>query len=169
MRAMLDQSIGDSAHVTEVQVRWAECDPAGIVYYPQFFTYFEVGCTDFFATRIGSDDWRAYFRRHGLMWTPRIEVTARFRASARCYERLNVHTRIADVARKIITLEFQIKRKSDDQLLAEGQVKAVFTNADGHAASIPPAVADWLLYGGPPPEPNATTGPTVNSPASTNS
>lgn len=129
-------------HVTEVRVRWNECDPAGIVYFPNYFTYFELGSMDYLRSR--REEWQALRRRFGFASFPRVEATARYRVSARFDDLLEVHTRVGDVARKVVTFQFQLFRQADGVLLAEGHVKAALTSADGRAMIIPPAVAAWF-------------------------
>jgi len=130
-------------HVTEIRVRWSECDPAGIVYFPHYFTYFELGCWDYVRSRNAS--WRALAARFGVVSFPRVEAAARYRASARHEDVVAVYTHVSHVARKVITFEFRIYRQVDGVLLTEGHMKIAPTNAQRRAAVISPAFADWLL------------------------
>jgi acyl-CoA thioester hydrolase len=135
--------LSGSTQVTEIRVRWNECDPAGIVYFPNYFTYFELGSMDFLRAR--REEWQALRERFGFASFPRVEATARYRVSARFDDILAVHTRVRDVARKVVTFEFQLYRQHDGVLLAEGHVKAAFVDAERRAMVIPPVVAAWLL------------------------
>jgi len=36
-------------HATTVQARWSDVDPAGIVFYPRFFEWYDLGCETLFA------------------------------------------------------------------------------------------------------------------------
>jgi acyl-CoA thioester hydrolase len=147
---MQGERVTDPVHVTEVRVRWSECDPAGIVYFANYFTYFELGTFDYLRRR--SADWRAICRRFGFVGFPRVEAFARYRAPARFDDLLAVHTRVREVARKVITFECHVYRQPEGALLAEGYLKIAPTNAEGRAALIPPALAAWLQGGPPPPE-----------------
>src|SRR5215208_4340974 len=95
--------------------------------------------------RARREEWQALRERFGFASFPRVEATARYRVSARFDDVLTVHTRVRDVARKVVTFEFQLYRQADGVLLAEGHVKAAFTDAERRAMVIPPAVAAWLL------------------------
>ena len=130
-------------HVTEIRVRWSECDPAGIVYFPHYFTYFELGCSDYVRSRNAT--WRALAARFGVVSFPRVEAHAHYRASARYEDVVAVHTHVSHVARKVITFEFRIYRQADGVLLTEGHMKIAPTNAQRRAAEISPAFAEWLL------------------------
>jgi len=37
-------------HTTQVQIRWSDVDPAGIVFYPRFFEWYDLGCEALFAS-----------------------------------------------------------------------------------------------------------------------
>jgi acyl-CoA thioesterase FadM len=41
-------------HATTVQVRWGDVDPAGIVFYPRFFEWYDLGCEALFTCRSSS-------------------------------------------------------------------------------------------------------------------
>jgi acyl-CoA thioester hydrolase len=129
-------------HVTELRVRWTECDPAGIVYFAHYLTYFELGTFEYLRGRGAS--WGVIRERYGFASVPRVEAHARFKASARYDDAIAVHTRVGDVSRKVITFESQVYRQADSALLAEGHIKVVLTTAEGRAATLPPDLVTWL-------------------------
>src|ERR687894_1360985 len=104
-------------HVTEIRVRWAECDPAQIVYFAHYLTYFELGSFEYLRSRGAT--WGAIRERYGFASVPRVEAHARFKASARYDDLLAIHTRVGDVGRKIVTFESAVYRQADARLLAE--------------------------------------------------
>ena len=129
-------------HVSELRVRWPECDPAGIVYFANYLMYFELGTMEYLRARGAS--WGALRHRYGFVGAPRVEALARYRASARYDDLLAVHAQVSDVARKIITFGAQVFRQPDQQLLAEGHIKIALTDAEGRAGVLPPALVAWL-------------------------
>jgi len=134
-------------HVTELRVRWTECDPAGIVYFAHYLTYFELGTFEYLRGRGAS--WAAIRDRYGFQSVPRVEAHARFKASARYDDLIAVHTRVGDVSRKVITFESQVYRQADNRLLAEGHIKVALTTAEGRAGPLPPDLVAWLQSDGP--------------------
>ena len=142
-------------HVTELRVRWTECDPAGIVYFGHYLTYFELGTFEYLRSRRAN--WGVIRERYGFQSVPRVEAHARFKASARYDDAIAVHTRIGDVSRKVITFESQVYRQPDGALLAEGYIKVVLTTPDGRAGTLPPDLVAWLESDAP--FPPATSGP----------
>jgi acyl-CoA thioester hydrolase len=134
--------VSAAPHVTELRVRWTECDPAGIVYFAHYLTYFELGTFEYLRSR--GANWGVIRDRYGFQSVPRVEAHARFKASARYDDAIAVHTRIGDVSRKVITFESRVYRQADNLLLAEGHIKVVLTTADGRAGTLPPALVAWL-------------------------
>ncbi|MCE9584081.1 MAG: acyl-CoA thioesterase [Planctomycetes bacterium] len=102
---------------TEVRVRLPETDAMGIVFHGAFFTYLEVGRTD-------------YLRNLGLAGSHAqpirdfANVVARaccdFRSSARFDEGLVIHVRIAEIRRTSFKFEFLIMHKQEARVVAEG-------------------------------------------------
>jgi acyl-CoA thioester hydrolase len=139
-------------HVHEIRVRWPECDPAGIVYFANYLMYFEMGTLEYLRARGAS--WGAIRHHYGFVGAPRVEATARYRASARYDDLIAVHTRIADVAAKIVTFGCEVRLPAKDQLLTEGHIKIALTGADGRAAVLPPEFVTWLQGDAPFPQPD---------------
>ena len=144
--------------VVEFRVRWPDCDPAGIVHFANFFTYFELGCMDYIRHR--GLDWAALYAQFGFKGFPRVEAHARYRAMARHDDRLASHAWVSEVTRKVVTFHCEVHRPSDGTLIAEGHLKAAFVGPNGRAMEVPPALAAWLR-GGPPPPGAVLTGDDV--------
>jgi len=134
--------VAATPHVTELRVRWHECDPAGIVYFANYLTYFELGTFEYLRSR--GANWGLIRERYGFQSVPRVEAHARFKASARYDDIIAVHTRVGDVSRKVITFESQVYRQADERLLAEGHIKVALTTAEGRAGALPPELVAWL-------------------------
>lgn len=102
---------------TEVRVRLPETDAMGIVFHGAFFTYLEVGRTD-------------YLRNLGLAGSHAqpikdfANLVARaccdFKSSARFDDPLVIHVRIAEIRRSSFKFEFRIVHKQEARVVAEG-------------------------------------------------
>jgi 4-hydroxybenzoyl-CoA thioesterase len=57
-------------------VEWGHCDPAGIVFYPQYLAWFD-DCTTALFTNAGMPT-RALFRAHEILGVPLVDVRVRF-------------------------------------------------------------------------------------------
>ena len=97
---------------TKVRVRYAETDAAEIVYYSNFFIYFEVGKMEM-------------FRELDLPYDrqlPMIEAHCDFKMTAKFDDLLEVHTTVPEVYEKGFKVESKVYREDDGKLnlIAEG-------------------------------------------------
>ena len=128
----------------EIHVEWGDCDPAGIVYFPRFFEYFDA-CTSALFEKAGFR--KAEMMQHyGLLGIPMIDTRAQFYAPASFGEVVVVETRITVWGRSSFQVEHKLYK--GDLLAAEGSEKRVWTVRDSRSAngirseSIPQEVRD---------------------------
>jgi 4-hydroxybenzoyl-CoA thioesterase len=110
----------------EIQVEWGDCDPAGIVYYPRYFEYFDA-CTNALFEQAGFRK-AEMLKKYGLLGIPMIDTRAQFYAPASFGDTVTVESRITEWGRS----SFQVEHKlyNSDQLAAEGSEKRVWTVRD---------------------------------------
>lgn len=63
-------------HRQRLRIGWGHCDPAGIVFYPQYFAYFDE-CTSALFAAAGLPLPELY-AAHGILGIPLVDVRARF-------------------------------------------------------------------------------------------
>lgn len=107
---------------TKVRVYWADCDPAGILYYGNFFRFFEFAEEELFSS-LGYP--RPEFMQENHMGFPRVETWARFRKPARQGDLIEVTGWIAERSEKSLLYRFEIRRDGDPELAAEGSYRVV--------------------------------------------
>jgi 4-hydroxybenzoyl-CoA thioesterase len=93
-------------HATTVQVRWGDVDPAGIVFYPRFFEWYDLGCEALFAA-LGLP-WPEAFPKYGIVGVPIVESGSRFVAPARYGDALTITSRVGWVKDKTFRMEHTI-------------------------------------------------------------
>jgi len=119
---------------TPVNVRYAETDQMGIVYYANYLVWFEVGrvawcrAKGFRYADMESKD------KHYLIVA---EASCRYRSSARFEDEIIVRTALARANDRVIRYQYEIRRKSDDELLATGETAHVVTDFDHRPARLP--------------------------------
>jgi len=119
---------------TTVNVRYAETDQMGIVYYANYLVWFEVGrvawckAKGFHYAEMESGDGRF------LMVA---EASCRYKAPARFEEDIVVRTALAKATDRVIRYQYEICRKSTGQLLAAGQTAHVVTDINFRPARLP--------------------------------
>lgn len=94
------------AHATTIQVRWSDVDAAGIVFYPRFFEWYDLGCETLFAS-LGLP-WPEAFPRYGIVGVPIVESGSRFTAPARYGDVLTIRSTVAWVKEKTFRMEHTI-------------------------------------------------------------
>ncbi|MEO8486213.1 MAG: thioesterase family protein [Betaproteobacteria bacterium] len=130
-------------HTTEFTVEFGDCDPARIVFYPNFFRWMDAASRHFFAAA-GVPSWHETERSDGIIGTPLVEASARFERPATYGERIAVETTIAEWRGKSFVMSHRIRR--GDTVLAEGREVRVFARrhpddpARIQAVEVPPAI-----------------------------
>jgi len=93
-------------HTTVVPVRWGDVDAAGIVFYPRFFEWYDLGCEALFAA-LGLP-WPELFPKHGIVGVPIVESGSRFASPARYGDTLEIRASVAWVKEKTFRMEYEI-------------------------------------------------------------
>lgn len=91
---------------TTVVVGWGECDPAAIVFYPNYMRWFNEAA-DALMARLGLD-WASTMVEHGTVGMPLVEVAAKFLYPSRYGDQLRIKSWVANVTRKTVTLRHDI-------------------------------------------------------------
>jgi len=107
---------------TEVRVRYAETDQMGVVYYANYFVWFEVGRVELF--RALGFSYKLLEREHQCI-LPVVDARCRYRSSARYDEQILIETSTALVRGSLVKFAYRVLRKDSDgaapTLLAEGE------------------------------------------------
>ncbi len=128
-----------------LRVRYAETDQMGIVYYANYFVWFEIGRTDF--CRQQGFAYRDMEDQDGL-YIMVAESCCRYKAPARYDDELQVKTWISACRKRVLTFAYEIYRASTDEILAEGETVHVITDREGHPRAMPDKYRE-LLEGAP--------------------
>ena len=105
------------------RVEWGDCDPAGIVFNPQFFRWFDHGTAMLYeAAGWAKQDMLARFDAAGC---PVVETSATFRAPCSYGDDVRITSEIAEVG----TSSFRIRHTltKDDQVCVVGEETRVWT------------------------------------------
>ena len=90
-----------------VRVRFGETDAAGIVFYPNFFMYFDLATQELFRRAPG--DWVADMRATGLGF-PIMESGGKFLAPLFHDDEIAIVSRVVDVRTRAFRIEHEIAR-----------------------------------------------------------
>ena len=131
------ERIGD----TRVRVRYAETDQMGVVYYANFFVWFEIGRVELLR-QLGFD--YKSMEIEDDCHIPVVDATCRYKAPARYDEELIVRTRAAVLRGYILKFSYRVVRASDGQLLAEGETAHVVTDSKMKRRMLPEKYVEVL-------------------------
>ena len=134
----------ESPTTTTFRARYAETYQMGVVYYANYLIWFEVGRTDF--CRQKGFAYRDMEKQDGL-YIIVAEARCRYHAPARYDDEIEVRTRLCAMRRRVITFEYEIRRRPDDELLAEGETVHVITDLSGRPRALPDKYRELLSSG----------------------
>lgn len=110
-----------------VEVRFGDCDPAGIVFFPRYHRWMDAASLHFFM-ECGIPPWHVLEKTTGIIGTPLLEHHARFISSATYGERLLISTHIAEWRSKTFIQKHIVTRGED--LICESAETRVFIVRD---------------------------------------
>jgi 4-hydroxybenzoyl-CoA thioesterase len=90
---------------TPLIVEWEDCDPAGIIFYPRFFAYFDRGAWNLWYS-LGLT--RDVMHERGAIGMPIIDAGAEFLYPCRFRDRLQLESRVEELRDKTVKLSHRI-------------------------------------------------------------
>lgn len=122
----------------DVTVTFGDCDPAGIVFFPNFCKWMDASSLNFFL-QCGVQPWRELAKSSGIIGTPLLEINTKFFRPATYGDRLQIITSVVEWKAKVFLQRHIIVR--DQVVICEGTEVRAFCvqlpGEDGRIASIP--------------------------------
>ena len=110
-----------------VEIRFGDCDPAGIVFFPRYHRWMAAASLHLFMT-CGVPPWHQLNHARGIIGTPLLEHHARFVKSATYGERLTIHTQVTEWRTKVFLQKHTVMR--GDELICESIETRIFCVRD---------------------------------------
>lgn len=101
-----------------VRVEFGDCDPAGIVWFPNFFRWIDAASRDFFA-QCGVPRWEETARTIGVIGTPLVDTHSRFLKTASYGDTLQIRTGVKEWRDKSFVQAYRIERAAKDGTAAD--------------------------------------------------
>jgi acyl-CoA thioester hydrolase len=117
-----------------LRVRYQETDQMGVVYYANFFVWFEIGRVEFLR-QLGFS-YRDMERVDGC-FTAVVEARCRYRAPARYDDEITIRTRLMFFRASMIQFGYELVRTADGAVLAEGETTHMVTDAQMKVRPLP--------------------------------
>ena len=129
-----------------LRVEWGQCDPAGIVFYPQFFVMFDTSTGLLFArTGLSPSEMR---KKYGILGMPLVDTGARFLLPCRFDEEIVIESSVETWGRTSFTVRHHLSKGGE--LAVDGFEKRVWASPDPErpgrikAQPIPPEIVAAL-------------------------
>lgn len=116
------------------KVHWSDTDAAGIVWFPNYFGWFEDAEEELYAVVVGRHR-QALLDEHRFAM-PRVEASAKYRAPVRAGQLIRIGIAATIENPRRLRYDFEMRIDADDTLIAEGFVRvacadrATFTPRD---------------------------------------
>ncbi len=120
-------SAGNDRFEYMIDISFGDCDPARIVFYPNFFYWFDTTYHWFLESR--GIDHTTMCEKLGTIGTGAIDVGATFKSAVRAGDRLRIVLEVEAWSEKTFRLGYKGYR--DDELIVEGyEVRGLFVQTD---------------------------------------
>lgn len=115
------------SHIHRVTIRFGDCDPAGIVFFPNFLKWMDESSLAFFMA-CGIPPWRELVKTRGIVGTPLLEIQTKFVKSATYGETIAIHTTVEAWSAKTFQHRHVVTR--GETLICEGTEIRAFVQRD---------------------------------------
>ena len=126
-----------------VRVQWGDCDPAGIVFYPRYFEWFDASTILLFEKATGMTKIRMLEKYNGA-GLALLEARAVFKVASQYGEDLQIETQVTEFRRSSFFVQHKVTK--GDVLALEGFETRLWTVRDAadknrlRSAPVPPEV-----------------------------
>ncbi|MFH0129995.1 acyl-CoA thioesterase [Variovorax sp. VaC1] len=127
--------------VYTARVEFGDCDPAGIVWFPNFFRWIDAASRHFFA-ECGVPRWEETTETLGVIGTPLVDTHTRFVKAASYGDTLRIAVRITEWREKSFVQTYRVTR-GEDLILECEEVRIFGAKREGggiRAVAIPGSI-----------------------------
>jgi acyl-CoA thioester hydrolase len=122
-------------------VRYAETDQMGVVYYGNYFTWFEVGRVEL-CRQLGFEYKRMEAEDDSYIVV--AEASCRYKRPARFDDLLKIRTRVTETQRRTIRFSYEIFK--DEEMIATGETLHVICDSQGRPKSLPDKYTKYFAH-----------------------
>ena len=91
----------------QVTVEWGHCDPAGIVYFPNYFSYFDSAANALFLRALGLNKYQM-LRKYDLVGIPVVDVGARFAVPSVFGDVVTIESTVVEIKRSSFRMQTSV-------------------------------------------------------------
>lgn len=117
-----------------IRVRYAETDQMGVVYYGNYFTWFEIGRVEL-CRQLGFEYKQMEAEDDSFIVV--AEASCRYKRPARFDDLLTIRTRILDSQRRTVRFGYELFNHTSGELIATGETLHVICDRQGRPKALP--------------------------------
>lgn len=128
-------------HTTELEVKFSEVDPLGIVWHGHYIRYFEDG-REAFGKKYGIG--YLAFYKHGFV-IPIVDIQCKFKRSLRYGDSVRIEIEFIPTEAAKMVFKYLLFNAGSGELVATGSSVQVFLDKEGSVLQLfaPPFFEDW--------------------------
>jgi 4-hydroxybenzoyl-CoA thioesterase len=112
---------------TKVEIQFGDCDPAGIVYYPNYFRFFDNATAALLSAAFAMHK-RNWLEHFGIAGIPMFDTGARFIKPSRFGDVVDIRSEITELGRSSFSVKHTLLR--DGEIAIEAHEKRVWVVRD---------------------------------------
>jgi 4-hydroxybenzoyl-CoA thioesterase len=89
------------------RIEWSDCDPAGIVFYPRYFSMFDTSTTALFEKALGMTA-AQFFKHYDVIGYPLVDARARFLIPVAFSDDVIIETTVAEFRRSSFDMQHRL-------------------------------------------------------------
>ncbi|MFD1254177.1 4-hydroxybenzoyl-CoA thioesterase [Devosia equisanguinis] len=132
-------------HTIKVEIQFGDCDPAGIVYYPNYFRFFDNATAAMLSAAFAMHK-RNWLDHYGIAGIPMVDTGARFIKPSSFGDVVEISSEITELGRSSFGVKHSLLRDGD--LAIEAHEKRVWVVRDDNggirSAALPDEVRKLL-------------------------
>jgi acyl-CoA thioester hydrolase len=125
------------------KVHWSDTDAAGIVWFPNYFGWFEDAEEELYDVVVGRHR-QALLDEHRFAM-PRVEASAKYKAPVRAGQLIRIGIAATIENQRRLRYDFEMRIDADDTLIAEGFVRVACVDRETFTPrDFPPVVVEMV-------------------------
>jgi len=130
-----------------VRIEWGDCDPAGIVYYPRYFAFFDASTSALIERALGMTK-HEYMKAYDFAGHPLVNTRSRFLVPTRFGDDVTIESSVAEIRGSSFDINHRLLKQG--VLAVEGFETRVWVRVDPQTGRmkgvpVPPTVVERLL------------------------
>ena len=131
-------------YTREIKIAWAHCDPAGIVFNPRFFEFFDTNSWGLFEAALGINQ-HDFAKTYGIVGIALVDARGNFMKPIAFGDTVEIVSRVSEFRRASFDVEHRLINKGDVSVEGrETRVWAVRRADDPDAIATAPIPADVI-------------------------